>query len=77
MFFPIWKPASTPQNSHPYADFTERVVQDFLRYQMTTYPFADGALSDRDRLAALLSRLARLLTTREHMEAIRSGFSLP
>ncbi len=24
--------------------FTERVVQDFLRYQLTAYPFADKAL---------------------------------
>ena len=24
--------------------FTERVVRDFLRYQLTTYPFADADL---------------------------------
>ena len=24
--------------------FTERVVQDFLRYQLTAYPFADKGL---------------------------------
>jgi hypothetical protein len=29
--------------------YTERVVGDFLRYQLTTYPFADRGLHDRMR----------------------------
>src|ERR1039457_2923406 len=33
--------------------FTERVVRDFLRYQLTTYPFADADL--HAQLRALLS----------------------
>jgi hypothetical protein len=33
--------------------FTERVVGDFLRYQLTTYPFADPGL--HAQLRALLS----------------------
>ena len=27
--------------------FTERVVDDFLRYQLTTYPLADPSLFDQ------------------------------
>ncbi|MCC6316615.1 MAG: DEAD/DEAH box helicase [Gemmatimonadaceae bacterium] len=38
--------------------YTERVVGDFLRYQLTTYPFAD------DRLHAQLRRLLSLEETR-------------
>lgn len=38
--------------------FTERVVQDFLRYQITTYPFADPAL-DRQLRTLLNLRQTR------------------
>jgi hypothetical protein len=27
--------------------YTERIVRDFLRYQLTTYPFADQRLPGR------------------------------
>ncbi len=38
--------------------YTERIVRSFLRYQLTTYPFAD------ERLHAQMRRLLSLDVTR-------------
>ena len=39
--------------------FTERVVDDFLHYQLTTYPLADPDLPDRHAGGALGACVAR------------------
>ncbi|MFY0538918.1 hypothetical protein [Nannocystis pusilla] len=43
--------------------YTEQIVRDFLRYQLTTYPFADKPLHDqmRDLLNLEVTRNTPLL----------------
>ncbi len=54
------------------ADRQRRLALRDRGYEVMEYPVS--ALSDRDRLATFLSRLARLLTSREHAERIQSEF---
>lgn len=53
----MWEPTRGRAMLNPIT-YTEKVVGDFLRYQLTTYPFADASLN------AQMRRLLSLEATR-------------
>ena len=57
--------------------YTEKVIRSFLRYQLTTYPFADDRLDDLCRLIDELGLLAPGGRVYLEQDRAKPGITLP